>query len=260
MSGWRRAGRAAAVLALLASLSGGPARAETVVAGVSQKRVAITANFDGSEILVFGAIRREAPPPEGPPLAVVVTVRGPTGPVRVWRKERRFGVWLNTSSVRITQAPAFYAVATSGPFEEVLTPTEDLRHQVSIARAIRAVGIAGTEEAPAYVEALIRLRTAAGLYQLREGAVELAEETLLRTSLRLPANLPEGRFTVRILLTRGGSVLDSAEEVVDVQKVGIERFLFRLSRDEPLAYGTLALVIAILAGWAASEGFRRLSG
>ena len=44
-----------------------PASAEEeVVAGLSQNRIAITANFDGSELLIFGAVKREAPPPRAP--------------------------------------------------------------------------------------------------------------------------------------------------------------------------------------------------
>ncbi|MCL4187908.1 MAG: TIGR02186 family protein [Rhodobacteraceae bacterium] len=251
----------AVLLALCAALwPAARAAAETVVPGLSQSRVAITANFDGSELLVFGAVRRDGPPPGGPPLHVVVTVEGPSGPVTVWRKSRRMGIWINSSAVRITQAPAFYAVATTGPLAEIISATEDLRHRVSIPRAIRSVGTAGTADAPDYIEALVRLRSAADLYQLREGSVELAEDALLRTSVTLPANLTEGLFTVRILLLRGGTVIDSASRTIDVQKVGIERFLFRLAREEPLAYGALALVLAIAAGWAASEGFRRLRG
>ena len=37
---------------------------EGVVLGLSQNRVAITANFDGSEILVFGAVKREEAIPD----------------------------------------------------------------------------------------------------------------------------------------------------------------------------------------------------
>ena len=114
-----------------------PARAEEVVLGLSQSEVAITANFDGSHILVFGAVKREVPIPDGPPLQVVVAVSGPSKPVLVRRKERRFGIWVNTDSVLVDSAPSFYAVATSGPFDEVLTDVEDLRHRVSIERAIR---------------------------------------------------------------------------------------------------------------------------
>src|SRR5690606_23126137 len=66
------AGGAAVIRRLLLAfcLLAGPAGAqekppETIVAGLSQNRVSITADFDGSEILVYGAVRRDSPPPEG---------------------------------------------------------------------------------------------------------------------------------------------------------------------------------------------------
>ena len=64
----------ALIISLLLAL---PAQAEEIVADLSQTRVAITANFDGSEILIFGAVRREEAMPEGP-LAVIITVEGPS--------------------------------------------------------------------------------------------------------------------------------------------------------------------------------------
>ncbi|MEO0371845.1 MAG: TIGR02186 family protein, partial [Pseudomonadota bacterium] len=60
-----------------------PARAEEVVLGLSQDEVAITATFDGSQILVFGAVKREEPIPAGPPLQVVVAASGPSEPLLV---------------------------------------------------------------------------------------------------------------------------------------------------------------------------------
>ena len=39
-----------------------PAKAEEVVLGRSQTEVAITANFEGSEIFIFGAVKREEAP------------------------------------------------------------------------------------------------------------------------------------------------------------------------------------------------------
>jgi hypothetical protein len=41
------------------------------------RRVSITTNFEGSEILIFGAVSRTAPPPAGSELHVIVTVEGP---------------------------------------------------------------------------------------------------------------------------------------------------------------------------------------
>ncbi|MGB5871220.1 MAG: TIGR02186 family protein, partial [Albidovulum sp.] len=39
--------------------------AEEVVAGLSQDRIQITANFDGSDLLIYGAVKRETAIPEG---------------------------------------------------------------------------------------------------------------------------------------------------------------------------------------------------
>ncbi len=235
-----------------------PLKAEEVVLGLSSDKVAITATFEGLEILVFGAVKREGPIPETP-LDVVITVAGPSLPVTVWRKDRRFGIWVNTDEVRLDAAPTFYAVATTGPLDGVLSATEDLRHRISIRHAIRAVGAAGmTEEARRFAEALIRIRQAQNAYQMLENTVSFDEQTLFRTEIRLPANLTEGSYPTRIFLTREGRVVSQFETVIDVHKVGLERWLFTLSRERPLIYGLMSLAIAIAAGWGASAAFRVL--
>jgi uncharacterized protein (TIGR02186 family) len=234
-----------------------PAQAEEVVLGLSQDRVAITATFDGSEILIFGAVKREAPIATDAPLEVVVTVSGPSEPVMVRRKEREFGIWVNTDSVAVDSAPSFYAVATSAPFSDALSDTEDLRHKVSIQRAIRSVG-ATVEGAQAFTEALMRIREDRGFYTLQEEAVALDEQTLFRTALRMPADLIEGEYETRIFLTRAGRVISRYETVIEVNKVGLERFLFNLAREQPAIYGVLALVIAMLSGWGAAALFQML--
>ena len=58
-----------------------PAKAEEIVLGLSQDEVAITATFDGSEILIFGAIKRNEPVPDEGVLGVIVTVAGPDLPI-----------------------------------------------------------------------------------------------------------------------------------------------------------------------------------
>jgi len=243
-------------LTLLLLLCALPVRSEEVIAGLSQNRVAINTNFDGSEILVFGAIKREGPIPDGA-LHVIVTVAGPSDPVIVRRKSREMGIWVNSDAVEVDRAPSFYAVATSGPWEDVISDTEDLRHKISIGRAIRSVG-ADVTDTGNFTEALIRIRLRNGLYQTRPNSVTLADETLFNTQVALPANLTEGNYTVRFYLTRGREVIDSRETTIFVRKVGLERFLFNLAYDRPLAYGVLALAIAIAAGWGASAAFRYL--
>ena len=109
-----------------------------------------------------------------------------------------------------------------------------------------------------FTEALVRIRTAQGLYQQLEGQVALDQQTLFRTSIRLPANLTEGDYTTRIFLTRNGEMVSNYETSIDVRKVGLERWLFGLSREHAAIYGLMSLAIAIAAGWGASAAFSML--
>ena len=249
----------AAALALPVQAQDAGSTGETIVAGLSQNLVAITTNFTGSEILIYGAVKRDAPIPAGAPLEVVVTVQAPSGTLTVRRKERRFGIWMNTESVTIGQAPSFYAIASSAPLGESLSETENLRHAITIPRAIRAVGIsAEAADAPVFLEALIRLRNEDGDYTLDESNVTLAESTLFRADVALPANLTEGEYKVRLFITRDGVVVDKHEEIITVNKSGLERWIHNLAHQQPLIYGLLSLVLAVAAGWGASAGFSLL--
>lgn len=231
-----------------------PAKAEEIVLGLSRDQVAITATFEGSDILVFGAIKREAPIPDKSELGVIVTVAGPDEPVMVRRKDRRLGIWINTDAVEVDAAPSFYAVATTAPMRDVLKDVEDLRYRITIPRAIRSVG-ARVSDSDAFTQALIRIRAGNGLYQVLEGAVDLEEETLFRTAIALPANLTEGDYEAHIFLTRNGRVIDEYITTIPVQKVGLERWLYNLAHDNALIYGLMSLFIAIAAGWSASAVF-----
>jgi uncharacterized protein (TIGR02186 family) len=234
-----------------------PAQAEEVVLGLSKKEVAITTSFDGSEILIFGAVKREVPIPPGDALGVIITVAGPSVPVTVRRKEKRFGIWVNIDSVEVDSAPSFYAIATSAPLRDVLTDTEDLRHKISIRRAIRSVGApSNILDAQNFPDAVIRIREKSKLYQLLEETIVVDEQTLFRTGIEMPANLTEGDYIARIFLTRDGLIINEYTTTIDVRKVGLERWLFIMSRQQPLLYGLMSLAIAIAAGWGASAVFR----
>ncbi|SIT82857.1 conserved hypothetical protein [Pontibaca methylaminivorans] len=246
------------VLALLLLLPGQGAAREEVVLGLSEDRISINTSFTGSQILIYGAVKREAPP-EDAPLGVIITVEGPDQRLTVRRKTRQFGIWINTDAVVVDSAPSFYAVATTGPLEDILTSTEDLRRKISINRAIRAVGAPDTiRDAERFTEAIIRIRERANLYQQREGRVDLRQETLFSTAISMPSELVEGVYDVRIFLTRKGEVISEHDSSIDVRKVGLERWLFALAHARPFFYGLMSLAVAILAGWGASEAFRKL--
>ena len=233
--------------------------AEQIVSGLSESRVSINASFDGTAILIYGAAMREAPPPSWPLLQVIVTVEGPVVPIVVRHKARVAGIWINQGAMAIEGAPSFYAVMSTGALEDILTPEEDQFYRVSIPMEIGTVRMkAGAGSTADYLAAFARIKQASGAYLLAPSSVLLLQQSLFRTEVALPSNLIEGQFRVRIFLTRGGKVLDVQESQIEVSKDGVERFLFRMAQDQPLIYGLIALLIAAVAGWGASELFRRM--
>ena len=249
----------AALIAMLFLPSAACAAGEEIVSGLSQNRVAITANFDGSEILVYGAVKRDSPTPKGAPLEVIITVEGPSTPLVIRRKEYVAGIWVNASAITVDAAPSFYAVATSGPIDNILTRTEDLRFKITLDHAIRAIGAASEAQgAEEFTAALRRIRSDDQSYRLMQGRVQLVQETLFRTDIALPANLIEGAYKVRMFITRDGRVLDQEERLIDVRKAGLERALYVMAHEQPFLYGLISLDLAALAGWAASASFRLL--
>ncbi len=231
-------------------------KTERLVAGLSTDAVGITAAFDGSDILIYGAVAREAPLPPGPPLQIIVTVEGPSENLTIRKKNRVLGIWVNTQSVSVGAAPGFYAVSTSAPLDEILLPSEDTRFRISVPLAMRALGEAqGVDDVTPFTEALIRLKSRDARYRLDEGNVHVVEQTLFRADVALPAQLVEGDYRARVFLLREGRVLDVQRAAIAVQKVGLERWLYRLALDKPFQYGILSLVLAVAAGWGASAAF-----
>ena len=239
----------------------GAASSQEIVLGLSKQEIGITAFFDGSEILIFGALRHQNEASSEGELDVVITIASPRLPVTVRRKEKRFGIWVNVDALEVDLAPNFYAVATSGPFNEVVSQASDLWHQISVQQMIRAVnGPAKLENPEEFTEAVVRIRENEGLYQTLTGAVTLQNQTLFSASVTLPANLVEGAYTARIFLMNNGEVISQHQTAIDVRKVGIERWLYNLAHQSPVIYGLLSLAIAIFAGWAAAAAFRAARG
>ncbi len=245
---------------LISLLLAGPALAEDVVGALSQNSVSITANFNGSEIWVFGAVKREEPAPQSAgPLHVIVTIRGPDERVTVRKKERTLGIWVNRDAVEVDVAPSFYAITTTAPLEEIISATERLRHRIGFDQAVRLVGAPVEVASPRdFTAAVTRIRQDNGLYVQKDGIVDLTQDTLFTTRVALPANLVEGSYRARMFLTRGRKVISVSEEAIEVRKEGLERLIYTTAHERPFLYGIISLAVALFAGWAASEAFRLL--
>ncbi len=231
---------------------------ETVVVDLSQNRVDITATYSGSDIFVFGAVKREAPLPEGTgPLDVAIVIEGPLDTVTVRKKEKKLGIWVNSESVEVHEAPSFFTIATTRPLNDMLNEGDQRDYAIGIDYAVRPQGQA-EDGIESFAEAVIRIRQDEGLYSQREGIINLTDDTLFEADILLPANLVAGDYKVRVYLIRDKNIVADTSVGITVRKAGLEAWLYNLSRENALVYGLLSLLVALVAGYGASEIFRRL--
>ena len=234
-----------------------PVAAQNLVLGLSESEVAITTTFDGSDILVFGAIKHESAVTQEANLDLIVTVKGPDQATKVYRKDRRFGIWVNAANIQIDAAPSFYAIETTRPIADILGKEADSYYEITLPRIIKpSAESLGDNDVALFTDALMRIRQDANKYQLRERDAALIDNTLFRADAELPANLIEGAYEVSVFLLEDKTVISTYSSILDVRKAGLERWMYNMSRQQPFYYGILSLIIAISAGWGASAIFR----
>lgn len=257
----RRLAPAAAAAALLLAPLAGPAGAETLVTSLSAPKVSITSNFTGAEIVVFGVVERDAATVARPdPYDVAVVITGPPETVVTRRKERLFGVWVNRSSMTFIDVPSFYALHVSRDLEEVASAAALKRRRIGVDNLILPAAVGPRDQfqyAGEYREAFIRLKLQSGLYAEKAETVQFLNKSLFRTTIPLPADVPDGTYTVTIHLFRGGAPLASQEQQLTIAKTGFEQLTSTLAKNQSLLYGIVCVVLAMFTGWLAGVVFRR---
>ena len=83
-----------------------------IVADLSQENVKISTDFQGAEILLFGAYDGK----KGDDIIVIVT--GPKGLVTVQKKEKVLGVGVNTRKVNYINAPKYLSISSNRKIED----------------------------------------------------------------------------------------------------------------------------------------------
>lgn len=240
-----------------------------VEAALTNARVQVDSSFSGASIVLYGAVFNRT----GTPADVVVVVRGPDGPIRLVRKTRQAGVWLNSRPVLFEGAPGFYMTASTRPLGEIANFGELRRLGVGVdhlriaapeeARTVTRYGVRDVvvsrlgEDYLDWRRAVIRLREAAALYASDPKGVQFMDRGLFRAEVELPAVAPTGRYDVQVWLFQKGVPVSVSNLTLTVEKVGIERDIYAFAHERPWSYGLLCVLLAAFTGWAASRVFRR---
>ena len=227
-------------------------QAPDLIMDLSQARVSITSAFHGENILLFGMF--------DPPGEVVVVVQGPPARETVLRKERFFGLWLNTGRQGFDDVPAYYYIAASQPLQRLLARSaggEILSLEDRMA-GVRSVGTREDQDLIRFRRGLVEVKRRQGLYPAAIGQITVQAGRLFRVELPFPSRLPEGTYDVRAYLLREGKIVAAVSRPLPVGKVGFNARLAGWAGREGVLYGIGAIAMALMVGWLGGAIVRRL--
>jgi uncharacterized protein (TIGR02186 family) len=241
----------------------------TVSAALTETEVKVTSSFSGARISVYGAVFD----PSARPSDVVIIVRGPDQPIRLARKTRVAGLWLNSRPVVFEGAPGFYMAASTRPLTDIarfgtlrrlgagldhlaIAAPAEQRIETRYGVKDMVVSRLGADYLD-WRRAVVRIKETAGLYTADSTRVRFVDRGLFRAEIALPAQAPIGQYQARIILFQDGKAVSIRERTLTVEKVGMGRAIYLFAHQRPWSYGLVSAAIALAAGWAASRAFRR---
>ena len=244
-----------------------PPSPPVISAALTETTVKVNSDFRGDHIVLYGAIFD----PQSQPSDVIV--RGPDEPIRIARKSRVAGVWINSRPVVFEGAPGFYIAASTRPLDDIarfgvlrrmgagvdhLAFNAPAEPGVVTRYGVRDMVVSrlGSDYLD-WRNAVVRLKAKDRLYAVDEHGVSFVDRSLFRAEIPLPAEAPIGRYDVRIILLQAGQPVSERRRTLTVEQVGFERTLYLWAHGRPWSYGLAAMAFALGAGWAASIAFRR---
>ena len=253
--------RIAALAAAAAIVATEPAAAERLVASLSNRHVMITSNYTGVELVLFGSVERDASnAPRTNPYDIVATVIGPRETLRLRHSQRVLGIWVNTAARTFVDPPAYLAVLANRPLDLIASAENRRKLQIGLTDTPLPELVnndIGEVTSDPFRGALVRLMGERGLYSEEANAVTFLTPTLFRASIKLPAQVPIGDYTVDVKLFADGNLIGHTALLFQIVKVGFEQFVVEAARDHALLYGFATACMALLTGWIASVAFRR---
>lgn len=239
-----------------------------VAAALTDAQVEVDSSFRGASIVLYGAVFN----PTDIPADVVVVVRGPDAPVRLVKKTRNMGVWLNSRPVLFEGAPGFYMTASTRPLSDIADFGQLRRLGVGVdhlridapqeSRTVTRYGVRDVvvsrlgEDYLDWRRAVIRLKEAAALYDTDPDGVQFVDKGLFRAEVELPTVAPTGKYYAEVWLFQEGAPVSVSNLTLTVEKVGLERDIYEFAHRRPWSYGVLCVLLAALTGYAASRVFR----
>ena len=226
---------------------------DNLVTDLSESTVEISSTFSGADILLFGAYDGQKNDD------IIVVVSGQKGNIKVDKKEKKFGIWMITESIKFLNVPKYYYIASNRKIEEITNKTDIKKRKLDFNNfELKNNKIDYKNLDKKWYEALKRNMKKKQFWKIEENSIKLNKNTLFRKTLSLPSNVSTGMYNVKILHYRKGNLISQEESKIKIDKTGISANIYNIAQNFSAIYGIIAVIVALFFGWFTNFIFRRI--
>lgn len=247
-TGWPVIPAAFAIL-LVASVL--PAAA-AVTCEIVPSRVDIGLTYHGTTLTVTGE--------SGAGEDVVVRIASPFEETHLKYKDKAAGLfWMKKGTITFMGTPNVFQLFSTGALSEILDPEERSRYLLDYQALASRAEMTSEEmevDAKIWFPEFVRFKEKERLYSVREGSVDRTAGGEYRLEVDWPFQAPPGEYTVEAFAVSKGRVVGQSSCILTVARGGVGAWISTLAFDYAPIYGIVAIVIAMISGFAVGAIFK----
>ena len=226
-------------------------KAEEVYFDLSEDNIEIKTDFDGKEIIIFGLLKDEHD--------TLLTIKGPPSKMKIQKKERYFGVWINNKQITYSKIPTLFFLSSSSKINEILPNSiqinDDLNFDKILNNKTFDQNFIFENDQTTWNENFVRIKKKQLFY--KEFEMKIFKDKLFQTSVFFPPNTIPGIYNVDIYYIKNKTIMNKDQKEIIVKKTGIGSDIYEFAKGRAATYGVFVIIFSILSGLIAATLFRR---
>lgn len=176
--------------------------------------------------------------------------------------------WMKKGDISFKNVPGVYMLYSTGEIDHLLSENEQKANQIGY-KGLKAASEMETESAEIqgqdekWKNEFIRFKESQKLYAIHSGTVTRQHgqtNDTFQVDVRWPYQAGPGTYTVEALAIRNGQVVENSSTQFTVKRAGLVEKLSTMAFENSALYGIMAVIIAIVAGFAVGMVFKKGGG
>ena len=244
---------------LLGLSAGGPAVAKALTVEVAPAKVPITMSYHGAKLTITGQSGADQD------LVLKISTE-PHDSVMKYKAKVGGLVWMKKGSLDFKHVPGVYLINSTADLSRILEPAERNQHQLgyeALAASARVENGDGTPAEKSWFDEFIRFKEMERVYTIQQGSITRqhgGQGNTFKVEVAWPYQAPPAVYNVELYAVKDGRVVGQSATTFEVERVGIGAALSKMAFNQAALYGIMAVVIAMVAGFAVGAIFKKDGG